>query len=270
MSRRFAAESQDQNRVFSAFSQDPYSSAGGAGGQLVARLHTIRDDIHGVCSIVDQAIDGCTVVALDLEEVGEGEKVDEMDRHIRSLLESKKRLEIEMDLLSKMSNTTDFHDIEKKYKSSWNSADQKYNKMSDAKKFGTNEKYRVFREQLWEIRHGEEPMPPLFEGQGGDGGSSEEEDLVIAGARMTYKCPITATWLIDPVTSKVCHHSFSKEAIMDYLRAQHGRCVCPVGGCSQLIRMQDIVPDKILERKLARHLRQLEQEEQAASYTVIR
>ncbi|KAI8322242.1 hypothetical protein GQ54DRAFT_239128, partial [Martensiomyces pterosporus] len=200
----------------------------------------------------------------DLEELGEDDKVSELDSSLRQLLDSKRRLEMEMDLLTKIASKTDLKDIEKEYKTAWSRTTGKYNRLSDAEKFGRDAKYREFREQIWDVRHEGEPMPSLSGDLGGSAGESEGEDLVIAGARMTYKCPITATWLMDPVTSKICHHSFSREAILDYLRAHHGSCTCPVGGCAQTIRIQDIVPDKILERKLQRHLRQLEEEETSA------
>ncbi|KAJ2738630.1 hypothetical protein GGI20_006247, partial [Coemansia sp. BCRC 34301] len=126
--------------------------------------------------------------------------------------------------------------------------------------------YREFRQQVWDVKHDGEAMPALF---GGGSGEASDEELVIAGTRKSYKCPITTVWLTDPVTSKKCKHSFSKQAVSDYLKAHRGEGPCPVGGCSHRVRATDLFVDKILERKVVRHLRQLEAEESAATYTMV-
>ncbi|KAJ2464058.1 hypothetical protein GGI02_005084 [Coemansia sp. RSA 2322] len=235
--------------------------------QLHGRLNSIRSDIHGIKDVIDQAVRACTVTALDLEEAGESETVNEVEQSLRMLLDSQRRLEAEEKLLAKLSSRSDLAKPEAEYGKWWEEEEEKLKNMGDAAKYGSNEKYRDFRQQVWEVTHEGEAMPALF-GDANQEGSDEE--LVISGARLTYKCPITTTWLNDPVSSKTCKHSFSRDAITDYLRAQRGECACPVGGCSRRIRAQDLYADRVLERKVARHLRQLEAEESAATYTVVR
>ena len=43
-----------------------------------------------------------------------------------------------------------------------------------------------------------------------------------------FKCPLTMTYFDDPVRSKVCKHSFSRNAIYEHLRRSKK---CPVPGC---------------------------------------
>ena len=43
-------------------------------------------------------------------------------------------------------------------------------------------------------------------------------DLVMGQVDKSLKCPITKAFLEDPVTSKVCKHSYSRAAIIAHIR----------------------------------------------------
>lgn len=45
-------------------------------------------------------------------------------------------------------------------------------------------------------------------------------DLVMGQVDKSLKCPITKAFLEEPVTSKVCRHSYSKAAIIAHIRQQ--------------------------------------------------
>ncbi|KAJ2360552.1 hypothetical protein H4R23_000964 [Coemansia sp. Cherry 401B] len=243
------------------------SGASGSHVQLQSRLHGLRTSIQSIGDVADDTVRACTAAALDLEELGDSERVAEIDASLRKLIDAQYRLDLERSLVTRLATQLDSLDnVEAEYLSSWEQGMAEYQALDDSGKYGRNEKYRDFRQQLWDLTHEGEPMPSLF---GDGGGNEEDEDLVIAGARINYRCPVTTSWLVDPVTSKTCKHSFSREAILDYIRGHGGGCACPVGGCSRRIRPQDLYPDKVLERKVARHLRQLESEETAAQYTVV-
>ncbi|KAJ1745863.1 hypothetical protein LPJ77_001777 [Coemansia sp. RSA 2523] len=238
----------------------------GAHMQLQNRLQGLRSSIQAISDIADDTVRVCTVAGLDLEELGETDSAMQVEASLRKLLDAQHQLDVERSLVTRLATEQDMADnAEAEYLASWEQSMATYNEQSDAAKYGKNTTYKEFREQLWEVRHDGEPMPRLF----GDNGDESDEDLVIAGARMNYRCPVTTSWLVDPVTSKVCNHSYSKDAIVDYIRGNRGACACPVGGCSRTVRAQDLVPDKLLERKVARHLRQLESDETAAQYTVV-
>ncbi|KAJ2549768.1 hypothetical protein EV175_004319 [Coemansia sp. RSA 1933] len=253
------------------------SGGGGGGGpqvQLQGRLHTIKSRIEASNDIIEQAIQSCTVAAIDLGYLDEDDKIDEVDQALRKLLDAQHELEVEEKLLSELTTNADPDTVIEEYTEDRRRRLERYQGLSDHRKYGNNEKYRHFRQQIWDIKHEGEPMPSLFSGgQQGNGEDDdeeeEEEDLVIAGSRMNYKCPLTASWLTDPVTSKVCKHSFSNTAITDYIRSNGGSYSCPVGGCRHRIRLQDLYADRLLERKVANHLRRLEEEESAATYTLV-
>ncbi|KAJ2081848.1 hypothetical protein H4R24_002055 [Coemansia sp. RSA 988] len=250
-------------------SQTYSQSQGGMGSQLQLqnRLQGLRSSIQNIQEIANDTARACTIAALDLEEIGDSEKVSEIDASLRALIDAQHRLEVERALVTRLATQLDSETAENEYMTAWKKNINKYEKMSESSKYGKNDMYREFRQQIWDVKHEGEPMPNLFDGE--QGGDDSDEDLVIAGARVNYRCPVTATWLDDPVTSKVCKHSFSRESILDYIRAHGGNCACPVDGCSNRIKPQDLYADKVLERNVSRHLRQLESEETAAQYTMV-
>ncbi|KAJ2455554.1 hypothetical protein EV183_000031 [Coemansia sp. RSA 2336] len=238
--------------------------APGSQVQMQSQLHGLRAYIQSINDIAEDTIRVCTMAGLDLEELGETDSIDILDKAMRQLIDVQHHMDVETSLISQLTQS-DTSAVETEYLSSWEQSMSKYEHMSDASKYGRNDKYRDFRQQLWDVGHEGEPMPRLF----ADEADESDEELVIAGARLTYRCPVTTSWLVDPVTSKVCKHSFSREAILNFIRSNRGSCACPVDGCSKTIRSRDLYADKLLERKVSRHLRQLEMEETAAQYTVV-
>jgi hypothetical protein len=60
-----------------------------------------------------------------------------------------------------------------------------------------------------------------------------DEDVAIAGERISTKCPITLMEFVQPITSTKCPHTFEKNAILEMIRGAPGRkVVCPVAGCT--------------------------------------
>ncbi|KAJ1645642.1 hypothetical protein LPJ64_002803 [Coemansia asiatica] len=233
--------------------------------QLQSRLQGVRNDIQNVSGIIEQAMRFCTVAALDLEGFNETDQVKELDLALRSLIDTQHKLALENSLITQASAHLDSSTAEATYQRKYENESKKYQNKSEAEKYGSSEAYRNFRQQLWDLTHEGEAMPGLFS----NGTQDDEEDLVISGARVTYKCPITATWLIEPMTSKVCGHSFSREAILTYIRSQRGSGPCPMVGCVHRVTAKDLFADSVLERRVANHLRQLEEQESAATYTMV-
>ncbi len=52
-------------------------------------------------------------------------------------------------------------------------------------------------------------------------------DLVMGQVDISLKCPITKVFYEDPVTSRTCKHSYSREAILAHISQ---RLVCVVTG----------------------------------------
>ena len=43
-------------------------------------------------------------------------------------------------------------------------------------------------------------------------------DLVVGQVDKSLKCPLTKVYFDDPVTSKVCRHSYSRDAILSHIK----------------------------------------------------
>ncbi|KAJ1887769.1 hypothetical protein LPJ66_008939 [Kickxella alabastrina] len=248
------------------------SGSGGSGAQIQiqSRLQGIRSDLSSVSELLDQAIRSCTVTALDLTETDAADKVSELDLTLRRLLDTQHMVKLEQELVGQAAHAADLESAAPRYTRAWEKERSAYSEKPNAEKYATSALYREFKQQVWDLKHDGEPMPRLFHAGGGGEEGESDEDLVISGAKLTYKCPVSQSWLIDPMTSKLCGHSFSKDAILAYVRSQRsGSAKCPVGGCASIISPRDLFSDAVLERKVAHHLRQLEQEEASAAYTMV-
>ncbi|KAJ1892056.1 hypothetical protein LPJ66_006572 [Kickxella alabastrina] len=273
MSQRHGRSSQQVRTDTQGIGSSSSSSSGGGGSgaqiQIQSRLQGIRSDLSSASELLEQAIRSCTVTALDLTETDAADKVDELDLTLRQLLDTQHMVKLEQELVGQTAHAADLESAAPRYTRAWEKERSAYSEKSNAEKYATSALYREFKQQIWDLKHDGEPMPRLFHA-GGGGEEESDEDLVISGAKLTYKCPVSQSWLIDPMTSKLCGHSFSKDAILAYVRSQRGGSAkCPVGGCASIISPRDLFSDAVLERKVAHHLRQLEQEEASVAYTMV-
>jgi len=85
--------------------------------------------------------------------------------------------------------------------------------------------------------------------------SDDDDDIEVGGVTQDFKCPLTLTPLQNPMTSKVCKHSFSGDSIREYLARGVKRC--PAAGCNKKITLSDLREDKALERKAREHARRV-------------
>ena len=70
-----------------------------------------------------------------------------------------------------------------------------------------------FAERVRNQEEGEE------EGEGE--GEDAEGDLVVGQVDKSLKCPLTKAFLEDPLTSRVCKHSYSSKAIHAHIRRRY-------------------------------------------------
>ena len=65
------------------------------------------------------------------------------------------------------------------------------------------------------------------------------------------------------INSSQCKHIFSKEIITNYIKssATKTHVTCPVAGCSKVIKLEDLVEDPQLERRVKQHIRRQEERE---------
>ncbi len=85
-----------------------------------------------------------------------------------------------------------------------------------------------------------------------DGGSSNSSSKI--------KCPLTMAFMEDPVRSKVCKHSFGRDAIYHYLRTSNTQnrnrngARCPVPGCiNGSMTINELEEDPETKMRVRRH-----------------
>lgn len=92
------------------------------------------------------------------------------------------------------------------------------------------------------------------------GGNESDDDVEVmptGAAGQGLKCPISMSYFVDPVKSKVCHHVYSKDALRQLLAQNRQRGMpCPISGCvNRHLTMESCEPDRITKQKVARHER---------------
>ena len=97
-----------------------------------------------------------------------------------------------------------------------------YDEQTPLQKYGTDPKYKTYREVVWDVLHPDEDCPPiatLLREMTAD----DEEDLddmqMTYGATRSLKCPLTMVTFREPVRSAGCPHTFEKDAILQLIRS---------------------------------------------------
>lgn len=170
----------------------------------------------------------------------------------------------------------------------------RYQDQSHRVRYAQDNDYRNFRKTLHDARYGGDapPLPheslwfnddgvsnlarPGETDLGGVQGEDSDDDLQIAKAKISIKCPITLVEFEDPVTSTKCPHSFERNAIMGMIDgsavrvggsnrrgANDGKKAvkCPASGCEQVLTKDDLHTDARLVHHIKRIQRAAEEQD---------
>jgi len=141
-----------------------------------------------------------------------------------------------------------------------------YNNRTTRQKYAKSEAYVAFRQAIYEVQHPNEAMPPVVEflpREEGDRSDDDDDDIQVGGVLQDLNCPITLTPLVDPLTSAICQHSFSAGAIRQVLGPNRfTKKKCPASGCNQMICLNDLKPNKELERRVKAYQRRAQRREE--------
>ncbi|PVU98374.1 hypothetical protein BB559_001628 [Furculomyces boomerangus] len=213
-------------------------------------LQSLLLELESIKNGIKHSIESSVVASLDLEESG-GQKKQSVDleKINRGFADQEEYAEIlKNSVATLLRGDLAEEKTMKTYIAKLKKAEQNYEKKKDSQKYGSKNWYKDYRTQLWEISHMEEPMPPLFEDD-----DNENDDIIISSSTVGFKCPLSTNYLENPMTSKLCNHSYSKAVVLEYLKK--GRKQCPVTGCLHSITMGDLYENKILEGRIRRYLR---------------
>lgn len=185
------------------------------------------------------------------------EDVRQLEGTFKSTLDLLATVKMQEDVVKKLQNELvggdDGEGLLDRFQQAFQKAKASYDKLDDGKRFASNAEYRSFRESIWDVRNPDVPFgnAPVQD--------NDDDELMVTGEHMNYKCPISLVVMTDPYTSSVCNHSFSK-AIFDSLN-QTGSIKCPIAGCMHRIRAADLRLDHALKRKIIRWKRNQEEQE---------
>ncbi|KAI0354964.1 hypothetical protein OH77DRAFT_375203 [Trametes cingulata] len=199
-------------------------------------------------------------VAASIAEFTEGEKgekaLTQVDTLMREMLDTEHELTMHEDVLEglhqKLARNEKIEGVTDLYQRTIQEKMDEYRHKTARQKYAKNDHYQKFKQAVYEVQHPDTAMPPLTDlipREEGDV-SDDEDELQIGGVTQDYKCPLSLTILVDPLTSKLCGHSYSAEAIKDYLgHSRARRKECPATGCKKQISLADLEPDKELARR---------------------
>jgi len=169
----------------------------------------------------------------------------------------------------------------------WSRKDR-YLATSHHARYAAHNNYINFKRVVHDAQHPDENVPipnsstwfSVAEGapQPGEtaaGDDDSDDDIAIAGAKTSTKCPITFLEFKEPVTSIKCPHSYERYAIEDMINrvrppapARRGNpavppgwratVTCPVAGCDHILGKDDVRPDPVLVRRIKRIQRAME------------
>ncbi|CEQ40610.1 SPOSA6832_02246, partial [Sporobolomyces salmonicolor] len=213
----------------------------------------------------------------------------ELDSDFRSVLDRLKEVDIHSSMISDIRQRIvqghQISDIYQMYLDRVHPLVASYAQQTSRQRFQGNPVYNDFRSLIWVSvsfslpTRKVPPLTPTFnlsqenftEGQGvpnikkflpkeiGDEEEDSDEELEIGAQTHDFKCPLTMAICEDPYTSTVCPHSFSGDAIKDYIRQNKGSVPCPVGGCSKTLSLATIEQDEGLRRRVEAHKRRVKE-----------
>lgn len=233
--------------------------------ELGSRVRQLAAEYSSIWSSIDAALAFLPDAAADLAEFpAEKERVDELDDACRELIDMLHRTDVHADALKRIQRSVEgggCTDPAGDYSRAVDEALASYAGQTTRRRYARNESYIEFRSRIWDVQ-GEGAMPPLTDMIPAEPGDNDDDDdeLEIGGARIDYKCPITATLLVDPVVNNTCGHAYSREAVHEYIRTarqEQRSAKCPAAGCTATVSERSLQEAPTLRRRVERHERQL-------------
>ncbi|CEG70983.1 hypothetical protein RMATCC62417_06785 [Rhizopus microsporus] len=223
----------------------------------ISKFTAIYDDLDSLAQLIRRGQNNITLHCKEREELDQTNQ--EMDMHMRKLLDLETTLNSTKTAIEKIPNDImrgeRVNDALAMYDAELSKLDNEYNNKSEKDKYLTNDRYVLYREHIWNVKHADIDMPPLTEEN-----NNNDEEIVMGPTKLSFRCPITTSWLEQPMTSRVCKHSFTKSAITQLIRINHGAVTCPVSGCNKYIRMDILYDDELLADKVKRAKEKAEEE----------
>ncbi|KAG8908421.1 hypothetical protein FRB99_006626 [Tulasnella sp. 403] len=222
-----------------------------------SRLKGVINDWITLESRLKKMFPVVTNAATALEEYQHDDQnitVESVDVAMRDLIDAKHQIAAQKTVLESLMKQVAKEDVtnaEELYETSFKKEHNEYLRKTSRQKYAKDPVYIKFREDIWEVNHSDEPMKPmtqLIPKEDGDD-SDDDSDVEVGGVTQNFTCKLSMLPLTDPLTSRVCNHSFSRTAIIEFIHQAKGRVSCPAAGCNKKLALSDFYRDEDLARR---------------------
>lgn len=230
------------------------------------KLKAVTDSWDGISAplnMLEQLIRDCGPMLAEIDGVDSNE-LQKLDQLMRAVIDEKEALaarrNASQEIREELTQGKRIIDPATLWQQKSDAALAEYEKKTARQKYGKNRTYEDYRADIWacDPDHEGEGMPPLQSLIPREEGDDEsDDDVEVGGVVQDYLDPLTRQMLENPMTSKVCGHSYSRASIYEFLGNQTK--ACPTSGCNRRINKNDLVPDENIERRVRARKRQLEQ-----------
>lgn len=246
---------EDDNDVVDVdnFEDQPLSKAD------MGKFRGLSQDWNSMASKIRQNWSVVGEVAAAMADSAEGTELEkglsELETVIRGLIDIDAEMSVHSRVLEAMhqelAQGEPINDCVDRYISGTKKLIGEYQAKTTRQKFAKNDGYLKFRQGIYEAQHQGSAMPPITEILPQESGDiSDDDELEVGGVTQNYTCPITLTPLVDPLTSSVCGHSFSAEAIRQTFSTGHPTKKCPATGCNKSFSLSQCNLNKDLAKKV--------------------
>ncbi|KAF8574989.1 hypothetical protein K439DRAFT_1398662 [Ramaria rubella] len=233
---------------------------------IISDLQIVLNELEnaGFVLVEDTAV-AVEEVSGNTEEGQEG--AIKLDTVMRQLVDAQQELKAHQKSLDKLKqsihNGEILGELEDRYTAKVDEAIANYQRRTTRQKYADHETYLHFRDRVWEVNHDDArpPMRDLISREDGDD-SDGDSDIEVGGMTQDYKCPITLRPLTNPLTSKLCGHSYDGDAIREYINTGRGRNKCPATSCNQSLTLNDLETNEDLAKRAANVVRRTQRREE--------
>jgi hypothetical protein len=189
-----------------------------------------------------------TETALALEQQGDHKKVAELEKTVQEYLTMEQNVKNHISALGEIKNQLangEFSEDEDLAKV----LNARLKQMNSPVDFKRHPKYREFRLKIWRVHHPDEALP-----------EEQTEELIVMESEgdAELRCPITRALFEHPYKNAACGHTYERDAILKILKGPpRGPKVCPIAGCTELVREGTLERDIEMEIKIKRRRKQL-------------
>eukprot|EP00026_Physarum_polycephalum_P007983 Phypoly_transcript_08056.p1 GENE.Phypoly_transcript_08056~~Phypoly_transcript_08056.p1 ORF type:complete len:232 (-),score=56.16 Phypoly_transcript_08056:190-885(-) len=208
----------------------------------VKELDNMVDKYRVILQEINNGMGFSIDIAQAIEEQGDEKRLQELEETMKEYIELEETIKLHKAALAAVKRHINQENM--KLGEAYKRARENDQEIPDYKQHG---KYKEFRQKVWQVKHPNDALP-----------DQEDEDIVEMHTQTEndFICPLTRKELEDPVKNIPCGHTYSREAIVDYMKkgkSKRGKFPCPVAGCSGELTKETLEKDMELERQLRRN-----------------